>query len=269
MESIVHTRIDIGLEKPVKILHVTDVHISKADERDTPRQQKQAVERVEVFRKEGGFPPKMPEDYFRDAVALAKEENALLVCTGDAIDLHTHACVDFFLALIKDVDMMFAPGGHEHQRRFVRTMEEEYPYVETVRPKLEEEFSRFDLYLESRVINGLNIVTLDNSLDYFPLRTVEAFRKELEKGLPIIAFFHDYLWDTQLNMKEAYHPNVRLTPEDYRISHEMMSLLCHHPLVIATFSGHGHRDEVREINGKKHYMTDGLFRGSARMIEIV
>ena len=27
-------------------------------------------------------------------------------------------------------------------------------------------------------------------------------------------------------------------------------------------------DEVREIDGKAHYMTDGLFRGKARMIEI-
>ena len=269
MESIVRTRIDIGLEKPVRILHVTDVHISKADERDTPRQQKQAVQREEVFRKEGGFPPKSPEEYFLDAVELAKKEEALLVCTGDAIDLHTHACVDFFLDLIRDEDLMFAPGGHEHQCRFVRTMEEEPPYARTVRARLDEEFSRFDLYLESRIINGVNIVTLDNSLDYFSLRTLEAFRRELEKGLPIVAFFHDYLWDEQLNMKEAYHPNVTLTPEDYRISHEMMDILYHHPLVVATFSGHGHRDEVREIDGKKHYMTDGLFKGIARMIEIV
>ena len=162
MESIVRTRIDIGLENPVRILHVTDVHISKADERDTPRQQRQAIQRVELFREEGGFPPKMPEEYFREAVALAKEEDALLVCTGDAIDLHTHACVDFFLDLIRDVDLMFAPGGHEHQRRFVRTMEEDPPYAENVRSLLDEEFSRFDLYLESRVIGGVNIITLDN-----------------------------------------------------------------------------------------------------------
>ncbi len=269
MENITYTRIHAGLEKPVKILHITDVHIAKADERDTPRQQRLMKERVDVFRREGGYLPKSPEEYFREACTLAKEENALLVCTGDAIDIHTYANVDYFLDLIKDEDLMFSPGGHEHQRRCVRTMEEDYPYWETVRPKLEEEFSRFDLYLESRVINGLNVITADNSLDYFAPRTLEAFRRELEKNLPIIVFFHDYVWDQFLNLDAPYHPNVRLTPEDYRSTREMIDLLLHHPLVVATVAGHGHREEEREIDGKIHYMTDGLFKGVARMLEIV
>lgn len=269
MEKITHTRIHIGLEKPVKILHVTDVHITKADERDIPRHHELMKKRKEVFRKESGYLPKSPEEYFSEAIALAKKEDALLVCTGDAIDIHTYGNLDFFLNLIKDEDLMFSPGGHEHQHRCVRTMEEDYPYVETIRPKLEEEFSRFDLYLESRVIGGVNIITADNSLDFFHRRTLEAFRRELDKNLPIIIFFHDYIWDTLLNMNEPYHPNVRLTPEDFRVNREMIDLILHHPLVITSFSGHGHRDEVREIDGKMHYMTDGLFKGIARMIEIV
>jgi hypothetical protein len=34
-------------------------------------------------------------------------------------------------------------------------------------------------------------------------------------------------------------------------------------------SGHGHRDEERILNGKTHYATDGLFKGKARMIELI
>jgi hypothetical protein len=49
----------------------------------------------------------------------------------------------------------------------------------------------------------------------------------------------------------------------------MIDLLIKHPLVITTMSGHGHRDEERVIEGKRHYMTDGLFKGKARMIEII
>jgi hypothetical protein len=60
-----------------------------------------------------------------------------------------------------------------------------------------------------------------------------------------------------------------MTPSDYATSHEMIALLKNHPLVITTMSGHGHRDEERILNGKTHYATDGLFKGKARMIEII
>lgn len=269
MIEITSTKLCVGLEKPVKILHITDIHLTYANEKDTPRHQQLMQKRFQTFQEEGNFPPYTPKEYFEQAIALAKEENALLVCTGDAIDIHTHGNLEVFKEIAKGADMMFSPGGHEHQRRCVRTMEEEYPYWETIRPQLENEFSEYDFYFESRIVNGLNIITADNSLDYFPKKTVDAFKKELEKDLPVIVFFHDYLWDTLLNAKGPTHPNVRLTPEDYAYSHEMISLLTHHPLVITTMSGHGHREEERIIEGKTHYMTDGLFKGKARMIEIL
>ena len=269
MLKLTQTKLSAGLEKPVRILHITDVHLTYANEKDIPYHQRLMERRWKTFHEEGEFPPCSPKEYFEQAIAFAKEENALLVCTGDAIDIHTHGNLEVFKEITEGEDMMFSPGGHEHQRACVRTMEEPHPYWETVRPQVESEFSPFDLYFESRVIGGLNVITADNSLDYFPKRTVDAFKKELEKGLPIVVFFHDPIWDSLLNLKAPNHPNVRLTEEDYRISHEMIDLLLHHPLVLTTFGGHGHKDGEREIEGKTHYMTAGLFKGQARMIEIV
>ena len=269
MLTLNQTKIHADLEHPIKILHITDVHLTYANGDDTPDHHALMEKRKGVFEKHAENPPHTPREYFESAIALAKKEGALLVCTGDAIDIHTKGNLEVFSEIIKDEDLMFSPGGHEHQRVCIRTMEEPYPYWETVRPQLESELSQFDLYLESRIINGLNVITADNSLDYFPEKTVNAFKHELEKGLPIVIFFHDPIWDALLNKKEAYHPNIRLTPSDYERSHEMIELLLNHPLVIATFGGHGHKDEEREIGCKIHYMTDGLFRGKARMIEIV
>ena len=263
------TVINIGLPNPVKILHITDVHITKADKYDTPEHRELMRERFEVFREEGNYPEKTPEEYFKEAVKLAKDEDALLVCTGDAIDIHTHGNIAYLRRIVKNEDMMFSPGGHEHQRVCIRTMEEPYHYVETVRPKLEEKLSKFDLNLESRIVGGLNIITADNSLDYYSEKTLKAFKAELEKGYPIIVFSHDPIWDKLLNQTEPNHPNIILAPEDYRTSHEMIDLLLNHPLVITTVAGHGHAFEEREINGKVHYMTDGLFKGAARIIEII
>ena len=268
MLNLTHTKLSAGLEKPVRILHITDVHLTYANEKDTPHHHCLMEKRFKTFYNEGDCPPCTPKEYFEQAITLAKEENALLVCTGDAIDIHTHGNVEIFKEIVKDEDMMFSPGGHEHQRVCVRTMEEPYPYWETVRPQLENEFSMFDLYFESRVIGGLNVITADNSMDFFPRKTLEAFKKELEKGLPVLVFSHDPIWDSILNLQAPNHPNVRLTAEDYRYSHEMIDLLLYHPLVLATVCGHGHRFEERVIDGKTHYMTAGLFKGQARMLEI-
>ena len=269
MIRLTHTKLNAGLSRPVKILHITDVHLTYANEKDTPEHHRLMKKRFQVFQEEGGFPPFTPKEYLEQAISLAKEEGALLVCTGDAIDILTYGNLEVFKEMIKGEILMFSPGGHEHQRVCIRTMEEPYPYWETARARLEKEFSDFNLSFESRIIGGLNVITADSSMDYFSRETVEAFKRELEKGLPIIVFSHDYIWDEWLNKKEAYHPNVRLTQEDYRISHEMIDLLLHHPLVLATMGGHGHRDEERVIDGKTHYITTGLFKGQARMIEIV
>ena len=266
--KLTHTKLSAGLSAPVKILHVTDVHLTVADTLDTPDHQELMKKRTEIFRKEGDNPPHSPKEYLEEAIALAKEEGALLVCTGDAIDIHTHGNVALLQEMLQGEDLMFTPGGHEHQRICRRTMEEPYPYWETIRPQLESELPSFDLSFESRVLNGLQIITADNSLDYFSKKTVDAFKVALEKGLPTIVFFHDPIWDSILNKTEAYHPNVRLEPRDYETSHEMISLLLHHPLVIATFAGHGHKDEERILEEKTHYMTAGLFKGMARLIEI-
>lgn len=268
MLNITQTKINAGLKAPVKILHITDIHLTYSNTSDTEEHHALMAKRYEVFKNHADNPAHTPREYFECAIAFAKAENALLVCTGDAIDIHTRGNLEVFSEIISGEDLMFSPGGHEHQRVCVRTMEEPYPYWETVRPQLESELSRFDLYLESRIIGGLNVITADNSLDYFPRKTVDAFKRELERGLPIVVFFHDPIWDTLLNKKEAYHPNIRLSAEDYAASHEMIELLLHHPLVVTTFGGHGHRDAEHEIDGKIHYMTDGLFRGKARMIEI-
>ena len=269
MIRITNTKLNVGLDKPIKILHITDIHLTYANENDTPQHHRLMKKRFDVFQAEGGFPPFTPKEYFEQAIALAKEENALLVCTGDAIDILTYGNLEVFKDIIQDEDMMFSPGGHEHQRVCVRTMEEPYPYRENARARLENELSRFNLSFESRIVGGVNVITADNSMDYFTRETVEAFKRELERGYPIIVFSHDYIWDKILNLKESYHPNVRLTEEDYRYSHEMIDLLLHHPLVLTTVTGHGHCDEERVIEGKTHYMTAGLFKGQARLIEIV
>lgn len=269
MVDVIRTELEVGLQTPVKLLHITDVHLTKFTENDPEDQQELLKRRYNTFRREGGEPPLDPEGYFAEAIEMAEKMGATLIVTGDVIDLFSEGNVKEFHRIADGHDMMFSPGGHETQRICRRTMEEPYPYWVEMREKLAKAFPDFNLDFESRVIGGLNVITANNALDFYNKNTVDRFKRELRRGLPIVVFSHDPLTDGLLNATEPHHPNVTLTPEDYRISHEMISLLREHPLVKGVFGGHWHKhkDSVLE-NGKPVFCTPGLFKGICRLIEV-
>ena len=71
MESIIYTPSEIGLEKPVRILQVTDVHLTKTNDADSDYHKDLQEKRFMTFYNEGGQPPKTPSEYFEEAVSLA------------------------------------------------------------------------------------------------------------------------------------------------------------------------------------------------------
>ncbi len=268
MQEIIHTVIEVGLEEPVKLLHVTDVHLTSYTEEDPEFQRELMEKRFEAFRKSGGYPPLTTAEYFRESIALAEELGATLIVTGDVMDVYTRGNVLQFHEIIRGHDLMFSPGGHEYQRICRRTMEEEGDYAATMRAVLAQEFPEFDLDFESRIIGGLNVVTANNSLDHYNAYTVERFERELERGLPMLVFSHDPINDKLMGLTEPYHPNVKLSSEEYQISNRMRDALLHDPRVIATVAGHWHYQKDEEIEGKMHYVTPGLFKGICRLIEV-
>ncbi len=268
MLEILNTVIDIGIKKPIKILHITDVHLTFSTEHDPDFQKELMAWRTHTFHKEGGCPGNTPEEYFREAIEYAEKIGATLIATGDVIDIHTEGNLLKFKEIIEGHDMMFSPGGHEHQKVCVRTMEEEYPYFEIMREKLKGELLEFNIDFESRIIGGVNIITANNGLDYYNAYTVKRFEEELKRGYPIVVFSHDPVDDPLLGLTEPYHPNVRLSVDDYLTSNRMLQKLLHDPLVKATFAGHWHKTAESTFHGKTHYVTDGLFKGKCRLIEI-
>jgi 3',5'-cyclic AMP phosphodiesterase CpdA len=268
MEQIIKTVVEVGLPEPVRILHVTDVHLTAFDDTDPEDQQALLTRRHESFRKSGGYPPLETEEYLREAIALAEREGALLIVTGDAIDLHSSGNVALLRSIFEGHDLMFSPGGHEYQRICRRTMEEEGNYAAEMHQKLASEFPEFDLDFESRIVGGVNIITANNSMDYYNAYTVERFEAELARGYPVIVFSHDPINDKLMGLTEPYHPNVKLNAEDYAVSNRMRDAILHDPRVITTFSGHWHRHEDAPVEGKMHYVTPGLFKGICRLIEI-
>ena len=79
MIEITNTKLTAGLERPVKILHITDIHLTYADENDTPEHHRLMKKRFEVFREEGNFPQHNPKEYLEQAIAQPASEEMQMV----------------------------------------------------------------------------------------------------------------------------------------------------------------------------------------------
>ena len=98
--------IPIGLEKPLKTLHVTDSHIALADEYDNERKHA-LLERMYLPEKEKNL---------AEQIAYAKENCDLPVHTGDMFDFVSHANTVKAHEILSDEWIFFIAGNHEYSQ---------------------------------------------------------------------------------------------------------------------------------------------------------
>lgn len=269
MEQILQTALHAGLEKPVRLLHVTDVHLVDYAEDDVQEQREHLIKRREVFRKEANYPPHTQNEYLQEAFRLAEQEGALPVLGGDVMDIYCKGTVREFHRLTDGHDFMFTPGSHEFAYLCRAPRPGFREYYAKARPEVEAHFPQLHFRFDSRLVGGLNVITMDNSEDYFRAEEFEKLKEEVKRGYPIVLFMHDPLMDHGLMRVNEPSEVVRRTEEEYRISDECLKFIGECPQILAVFSGHWHGErEAVAPCGKLTYVTPGLFKGICRMITV-
>lgn len=280
--DLLHTHIHLGLEKPLKLLHVSDTHISLADERDDERKQALATARAKAFEKNT---PGCCLAYFQESCRLAQEENALLVHTGDLFDFVSEKHCEMAHEIMPE-DYFFAVGNHEFSLYVGEAFEDEM-YKAKSFDKIQAAFPKGNLTFASRVINGVNLIAMDNTYYDFSAEILERFKEEEQKGLPMLLFFHTplyapdlyqkamaaegcaYLVGTPIELMESYSDyrfrQQVTTPQTHRFLDHLYSC----KLVKAVFAGHLHAHHEGPLeNGVMQYVVDAQYRNAARMITI-
>ncbi len=273
MVSILKTVLDLGLEQPVKILHITDTHITESNENDDQRMKDLIEMRRETFVQEGKYAPRTPQQYLVEAFDLAKAEGAYPVLTGDIMDLNSagnrvalHECLD-------GREFLFTAGTHEFQRSSCTPkccpLEEEGSYYEDTRKALQEEFP-WNWDSDSKVVGGVNLVTLDNSQGFFTKDAYDKLQAEITKGLPMILFMHVPLTCGTLKRvpHEPPYEFYRFSQEEYEISRKTVDLIESTPLIKATFAGHWHCESQYPDHTPPTWVTPGTYAGIVRLIEL-
>lgn len=270
--------LNIGLERPLKILHVTDSHISLCDERDNERKMELA--------KRLGSPEK--EKYLQDHLAYGRENCDLIVHTGDLFDFTSQANFDFARKILADDKIFFIAGNHEFSQ-YVGEAYEDYAYkmnsFREMMPGL-----GVPLFFNSRVVGGVNFVAIDDSYHQFEPWQLTRLKKEIEKGLPVILCMHVPIFEKSLYDYHCERTGIgsscylagcdedHLPYDEWRaieirprgITMEMVDYIRSQPLIKAVLAGHVHFGFVSEIApGMPQFVTDGGYSDHARELTIL
>lgn len=270
--KVLHTTIHVGLEKPVELLHITDTHIVRCDQRKCNRWKcfEPADHRGQI------------EDYFLQALDYAKKNNLFIVHTGDLLDFLSEANFQFVDEHLRDVDYIYAAGNHDFCH-WVGEAKEDHAYKWEMIKRTAPHF-KSNLYFDSRIIGGVNIVTADNSYYLMTDGQIDLLRAEAAKGYPILLCMHVPLYTPALAAMEdiAYvmgAPEEVLSryPEDRRLQQtpdaatlRAIEYIKSEPLIQALIVGHKHMNYEETLdNGIPQILTDGSFAGCVRKITVL
>lgn len=272
--------VDLGLEKPFSVMHISDVHLSSAYLHESESKQTLQRRRNRTF---GGN----QEAALMDSLAWAKANVDYVVVTGDLIDWQSEANFDLVKKYFGE-GMTGSMGNHEFSPDMWLSSVKEEPteaYKDMTRSKLQEVYP-FDVRFSSRIVNGVNFVTLDDVYGYVVREQVNLFREEVKKGLPIVLcmhvpFYTDKLWLATRRFwdranKKFMDGAVPPPSGDYGfqkedpVTRDFIAYLKQEPLLKAILAGHVHFTmEDRFSPTAMEYLIGGNFLYQAREILFV
>ena len=174
--------VDIGLEKPFSVLHISDTHLADAYPDEHPDKVAAAAKRTNGF---GG----RQEEALAESLEWARHNVDYVIHTGDLIDFQSRANLDLVRKYWGDA-MFGSVGNHEF-----------YSYLKTDGRGRSEEYKKqswellkaaypVDPRFASRIVNGVNFIAIDDVFGTVQPDQVEKFKDEAKKGLPMVLCMH-------------------------------------------------------------------------------
>ena len=274
--KVLTTKIKLGIEKPIKLIHFSDTHLTRADGRDDDRKIELAKKRRSV-----SFPNN--EQIYAETLKLCEKGYDCVLHTGDLIDFVSYANIDEARQFIDKTDCFFAAGNHEFSL-YVGEAKEDAAYRAKSLDRVQAAFKN-DIRFDSRVIGGVNFVAIDNSYYLFDPYQLEGLKNEVAKGLPIVLLMHNPIYEESLyehqisknpcaylvavpEEKTACYPADRRTQQlADEITLEAVKYIKEEPMIKAILAGHVHCDFESEVRpGLPQYIV-GLSTAREIIIE--
>ncbi|MCR5484033.1 MAG: metallophosphoesterase [Clostridiales bacterium] len=277
ISEFIFNKINVGATAPFDIVHVTDSHLTLADDRDDKRKIELSINRKRGFQN--------AEKYLIEAGEYAQKNGSVLCHTGDMIDFVSCANLDFAREYCEKYDPFFIAGNHEFSL-YVGEAKEDAAYREKSLSLVQSAF-KSDIRFCSRVVNGVDLVGIDDGYYNFEESQYEALKNEVKKGLPIILFIHNPIFEPELFKHAKSNGEVGIAyltgapaelikdyPKDRfeqqkpdELTLEVCDYIRNCEAIKAVVAGHLHYDFESSFEGGKMQFVTGI--GTLRKISVI
>ena len=191
--EIIKTEIKIGASAPFKILHMSDTHLTFANENDDERKHALAAKRNDAF--------KYHEKTLDLAEKYSKEHNIPIFHTGDLIDFVSEENLKKAKKFASENDLFIAAGNHEFSK-YVGEAFEDDAYRNQSLDLVQSAFNN-NIRFDKREINGVNFVAIDNSYYLIDRNQLNVLKEVAKEGKPMVLLMHTPLFTKQLYDKST------------------------------------------------------------------
>lgn len=263
-----HTELDVGAKKPFTLLHITDTHLTFISEEDNDQIKGVSAKRQEKY--------PHSEAFLETVKSVAKEKNAVVIHTGDMTDCISHNNMKYIKAFTDEVDCQFTVGNHDF-RTFLGTGYDCDASRDENRERINALYHN-DICFSSRIINGVNLVGIDNVYYQFYPYQLERLKEEVKKGYPIILTVHVPLYEESLyhlivqgerlyasqiavpeEMMQNYPEKRYIQQRATDFTREMVAFIENEPSVKAILTGHVHKSFESLVAGRIPQIVTGLY----------
>lgn len=180
LKEVRKLHIKVGARKPFSALHIADSHLTRVDARENERKHALSASRVQHFLQ--------GEAYFSAALRYARQNNLLLLHSGDVIDFVSEANLDYVAEQLLTVKAFVSAGNHEYSQ-YVGEAKEDEAYKAQSYACVQEAYPN-DLRMASQVVHGVNFISLDDVYYHVTKEQYQWMKKQVERGLPIVLVCH-------------------------------------------------------------------------------
>ena len=279
MLNLVKSSLEIGLEKPVKLLHVTDTHITEVDDRDNERKRAMCVRN----------PIAEITANFRETIDYCNKNCDMMAHSGDLINVVTHKSLEVVRQCLDTCDNYTLVTGNHEYSQYCGEAWEDIAYKMTYYPMVRH-YLKEDLLFSAKQVGGVNVVGIDDS--YYQVEPWQVWRlkREVQKGLPIVLMMHvplfeESLYEMALEVNKEGYTSLTGCDEEHlmRFHNEFREMqqrpnddtlrfidyVYSEPLIKCVLAGHIHFNyESKLPSGIPQYVTSLNWQGDARELTL-
>jgi predicted MPP superfamily phosphohydrolase len=280
--NVIKTRLRIpGLQKTLRILHVTDVHLAECDRRDP--QQRRFLAWVDEH--QGG---NALANFDRLIALLPKLAPDFIAFTGDMMDSATHANWEALTTRLRSLRIPYGLtfGNHDWDLPRHGTQDRDQGHRKKLWQKTARACSRHPEF-EVFSLAGIRLVFLDNSDYQVSPGQFRRLNRELRKSKPTLLFYHipvslpslrpaviDKWSDPIMCGEPDWEPmrrrRWRVLAKTPRTTREFRQRVMRDRTIAAAFTGHVHFDHQDRLpSGARQYVTPPLYQSHVRLITLI